>query len=302
MTTNVLNARRELCDAMHVSMMISWSLRTERAMRLDRAWDAYDAALLASQSPASAPEQASVGAEALAKRFHETYERLAPSFGYETRRESAGPWEKVPENVRGLMIAACAEVLAALSPRPSDVREQQDKSWQCPKCKRWQMHAWNICRSEFDTGIPCDGVREQQAEQAMCCKQELPASDSPKRFHGESWACRRCGREWKFRPGWRWKNSLPAGADYERHEAGSNLEPSSKTRSSGPVGEAGSSSNQQQAEQGDGGVNEYGVRAIAAEIGLSPGMISRWLRRRTGMGQNNVKHLLRAVNKAKASP
>jgi IS30 family transposase len=49
-------------------------------------------------------------------------------------------------------------------------------------------------------------------------------------------------------------------------------------------------------------VRKYGVRAIAAEIGLSPGMISRWLRRRTGMGQNNVKHLLRGVNKAKASP
>jgi hypothetical protein len=39
--------------------------------------------------------------------------------------------------------------------------EQQAGSWQCPKCKRWQMHAWNVCRSEFDTGIPCDGVREQ---------------------------------------------------------------------------------------------------------------------------------------------
>lgn len=29
-------------------------------------------------------------AKALAKQFHEAYERLAPSFGYETRKASAG--------------------------------------------------------------------------------------------------------------------------------------------------------------------------------------------------------------------
>lgn len=50
-------------------------------------------------------------AENLARRFHETYERLAPQFGYETRRESAKPWEEVPEQNRNLMIAVCAEIL-----------------------------------------------------------------------------------------------------------------------------------------------------------------------------------------------
>ena len=44
-------------------------------------------------------------AEDLARAFHETYERLAPEFGYETRRESAVPWEDVPENNKNLMIA-----------------------------------------------------------------------------------------------------------------------------------------------------------------------------------------------------
>lgn len=47
----------------------------------------------------------------LAQAFHETYERLAPSFGYETRRESAVPWEEVPEPNRRLMEAVCAELL-----------------------------------------------------------------------------------------------------------------------------------------------------------------------------------------------
>lgn len=50
-------------------------------------------------------------AEDLARRFHETYERLALSFGYETREASAKPWSEVPENNRNLMIAVCAEIL-----------------------------------------------------------------------------------------------------------------------------------------------------------------------------------------------
>ena len=50
--------------------------------------------------------------EALAMRFHEAYERLAPQFGYSTREASAKPWAEVPANNKALMIAACAELLA----------------------------------------------------------------------------------------------------------------------------------------------------------------------------------------------
>jgi len=72
-----------------------------------------------SESKAGTPEQASSlhevdmqhRAEALARRFHETYERLAPSHGYETRKDSAVPWEKVLERNKSLMIAVCAELL-----------------------------------------------------------------------------------------------------------------------------------------------------------------------------------------------
>jgi hypothetical protein len=53
-------------------------------------------------------------AEQLAQMFHESYERLAPSFGYVTSRTSAKPWGEVPELNRKLMIAVCAEVRAAL--------------------------------------------------------------------------------------------------------------------------------------------------------------------------------------------
>jgi hypothetical protein len=43
--------------------------------------------------------------EQLARLFHETYERLAPQFGYETRKASAVPWDQVPERNKALMIA-----------------------------------------------------------------------------------------------------------------------------------------------------------------------------------------------------
>ena len=52
-------------------------------------------------------------AERVAQRFHETYERLAPDFGYRTREASAKPWAEVPEQNRGLMVAVCAELLGS---------------------------------------------------------------------------------------------------------------------------------------------------------------------------------------------
>lgn len=50
-------------------------------------------------------------AVALAQAFHEAYERLAPTFGYQTRKESAVPYAQVPENNRRLMEAVCREVM-----------------------------------------------------------------------------------------------------------------------------------------------------------------------------------------------
>jgi hypothetical protein len=64
-------------------------------------------------SLSSTPTRAATDAEALAQRFHEAYERLAPQYGYETREGSSVPWEHVPIANRDLMIATCAEVLRA---------------------------------------------------------------------------------------------------------------------------------------------------------------------------------------------
>jgi hypothetical protein len=52
--------------------------------------------------------------EQIAQAFHEEYERLAPGFGYETRRDSAVPWDKVPPANRNLMIATVAQVMARM--------------------------------------------------------------------------------------------------------------------------------------------------------------------------------------------
>ncbi len=55
-------------------------------------------------------------AESLAQLFHETYEKLAPEHGYETREASAVAWELVPENYKSLMIAVAGEILKKIPP------------------------------------------------------------------------------------------------------------------------------------------------------------------------------------------
>lgn len=76
--------------------------------------------LLAGQAEAAQRMRAAVSrlaaagpdhAAQLAQLFHETYERLAPAFGYETREASAKPWAEVPDTNKRLMIAVCGEVL-----------------------------------------------------------------------------------------------------------------------------------------------------------------------------------------------
>ena len=48
--------------------------------------------------------------EDMAKKFHETYERLAPEFGYATKKDSAVHWDYVPKENKNLMIAVCKEL------------------------------------------------------------------------------------------------------------------------------------------------------------------------------------------------
>lgn len=63
--------------------------------------------------------------EQLARLFHETYERLAPSFGYETRKDSAVPWEQVPERNKRLMIAVADYIELEYFKATATGKEQQ---------------------------------------------------------------------------------------------------------------------------------------------------------------------------------
>jgi hypothetical protein len=173
---------RECLDAVHKAGGNAWDkvadpdgfIRWMRGSDDPKDVAAADQAMqsMPAQSPASAPEQASAGAatvEAISALVHERWMEAKRKGGVASRRSESGeelmvPYNQLSEPAKELDRASVRAVLSAqgaLSPRPSGVREQQDKSWQCPKCKRWQMHAWDRCRSEFDTGIPCDGVREQ---------------------------------------------------------------------------------------------------------------------------------------------
>ena len=64
--------------------------------------------------------------EALAKKFHETYELLAPNYGYETRKESAKPWDEVPEQNKRLMIAVCGQIITYIA-EPSNIAKKREE-------------------------------------------------------------------------------------------------------------------------------------------------------------------------------
>ena len=67
-----------------------------------------------------------ITAKQLAQQFHETYERLAPEFGYKTREASAVPWADVPEQNKKLMVAVAKAIIV---PYLHDVVEPEDFNW-----------------------------------------------------------------------------------------------------------------------------------------------------------------------------
>ena len=73
--------------------------------------------------------------ERLAQRFHESYERLAPEFNYDTRVASSVPWEEVPEPNRSLMVAVAGEILSCFRlPVPVEPETPiPDEPWLDPK-------------------------------------------------------------------------------------------------------------------------------------------------------------------------
>lgn len=75
---------------------------------------AIEADLLAAEALAEFRERLPTP-EALAQKFHDFYEAIAPQYGYKTREASAVPWDKVPELNRKVMVATCSAILDSLT-------------------------------------------------------------------------------------------------------------------------------------------------------------------------------------------
>ena len=93
-------------------------LRDQQAMPDDSGYAEYETALAEYDRLRTHPAE---GGEGLARRFHEIYERLAPSFGYETRKETR-EFDPTTPNGR-LMIAVCSEIAAAPPPPAPTFRD-----------------------------------------------------------------------------------------------------------------------------------------------------------------------------------
>jgi hypothetical protein len=72
--------------------------------------------------PTSLPLARTVGPAEVAAKFHETYERLAPSFGYQTRPETRTDWGDLPDGNKQLMMAVATEVLRYIGERAAEAR------------------------------------------------------------------------------------------------------------------------------------------------------------------------------------
>lgn len=87
-------------------------------------------------------------AEELAEFFHDTYERLAPAYGYETRKESAKPWSEVPAQNKALMVAVAREVLCQIF-GSQFVAWQETSEAEYEKylvtAEKWQIEQSRVC-------------------------------------------------------------------------------------------------------------------------------------------------------------
>ena len=64
---------------------------------------------VANSSSFAAADQIRIGG--IAVDFHETYERLAPQFGWETQEVSRVDWKDLPDNQKRLMEAVIGDLL-----------------------------------------------------------------------------------------------------------------------------------------------------------------------------------------------
>lgn len=115
------------------------------------------------REPKSA-ESVQDGPEGLARYFHDTYERLAPHFGYETREETRA-FDPTTPNGR-LMISVCAHAMGSKWMRPTYGPTSPETEHVEPKREGWpgsraaedvvERVARAICDEEWEGSQPWD--------------------------------------------------------------------------------------------------------------------------------------------------
>ena len=106
-------------------------------------------------------------AERLARLFHDTYERLAPKFGYETREETK---QFDPESPNGkLMIAVCGEFLdwhnKQVKNAVATAEDDLDQYWNKELDKQIEVVLDRLDRSlNWQHTTPRDVIAEIEAE------------------------------------------------------------------------------------------------------------------------------------------
>ncbi len=110
-------------------------------------------------------------AEELAILFHATYERLAPSFGYETREETR---TFNPDSANGkLMIAVCD---AVLGPIYADMAKEIARLKAQRSVSRAELDAIKLTMSDAHAGV-ADSLAELEALRGALCGHRHNAAD-----------------------------------------------------------------------------------------------------------------------------
>ncbi len=86
----------------------------------------------------------------LARRFHETYARLAPAFREEARTESAVPWGERPEQHKRLMVAVCYELQRSDDAGVAPLQDVAIMNTARPSIRRCRMSV----KAAFSRGTP----------------------------------------------------------------------------------------------------------------------------------------------------
>ena len=99
--------------------------------------------------------------EDMAKKFHEAYERLAPEFGYATKKDSAVHWDYVPKENKNLMIAVCKELYCDCEDEEEPTPDIHFEDGECTICDKCEKCDETLCQCDcVDPSVPSKWAQE----------------------------------------------------------------------------------------------------------------------------------------------